>query len=144
MLWISHQFETISQAEKYPLADGVASELINYINQELFSKISLATIGQRFFLSKSQINRISARRRLVRVGVHSHQASVRRAERFSPGSRLRCRSKLRLSGLFRVLSCICRPLSGLAIEDHTAKRPYRRHKRRRRVLTGQLRIKQAI
>lgn len=58
MLWISHQFETISQAEKYPLADGVASELINYINQELFSKISLATIGQRFFLSKSQINRI--------------------------------------------------------------------------------------
>lgn len=88
MLWISHQFETISQAEKYPLADGVASELINYINQELFSKISLATIGQRFFLSKSQINRIFRKATGSSVWeYHSHQASVRRAGTgFSPGS----------------------------------------------------------
>ncbi|MFR7743955.1 MAG: hypothetical protein ACLU3I_12215 [Acutalibacteraceae bacterium] len=145
MLWISHQFETISQAEKYPLADGVASELINYINQELFSKISLATIGQRFFLSKSQINRIF--RKATGSSVWEYILIKRlfaARDGFSPGVRLHCRSKLRLSGLFRVLSCICRPLSGLAIEDHTAKRPYRRHKRRRRVLTGQLRIKQAI
>lgn len=58
MIGISRQFEGISHEEKYPDIDDLSGQLINYINQELFSKISVSTISQHFFLSESQVNRI--------------------------------------------------------------------------------------
>ena len=58
LLDIAQQFEDISQAERYPSNDNITGELIEYINNELFNKISVLSVSQHFFLSESQINRI--------------------------------------------------------------------------------------
>lgn len=55
---IRDEFEVISQDTQCLQADGVAQQMIRYINARLFENITLSTISQDFFLCESQINRI--------------------------------------------------------------------------------------
>lgn len=40
---------------------GPASEIVSYLNRHLFDELSLESISKRFFLSKSQLNRVFSR-----------------------------------------------------------------------------------
>lgn len=45
-------------AQDYKEKQGSANDIIGYVNNHLFEQINLETISERFFLSKSQVNRI--------------------------------------------------------------------------------------
>lgn len=55
--YISDEFNSID-ANSYSNASGIAYQLIEGINANLFENISLSTISKKFYLSESQINRI--------------------------------------------------------------------------------------
>ena len=88
MLWISHQFETISQAEKYPLADGVASGADPTISIRSCSQRSpLRPSDSGFSSANLKSTGFSARRRARPCGsTFSSSVCSPRGNGFSPGS----------------------------------------------------------
>lgn len=55
---VCDEFDSLRDDARYAGVDGVARQMIRYINERLFENISLATISQAFFLCESQVSRI--------------------------------------------------------------------------------------
>jgi len=54
---ISEAFESRPEARQTK-DDGMAAQIVEYINANLFNEISLASISRRFYMSQSQLNRV--------------------------------------------------------------------------------------
>ena len=55
---ICDEFDIASKDAQYNHVDGIAQQMVRYINTRLFENITLDTISKEFFLCESQINRI--------------------------------------------------------------------------------------
>lgn len=55
---ICDEFDTIRDDAQYAHVEGIAQQMISYINARIFENITLSTISQKFFLCESQISRI--------------------------------------------------------------------------------------
>lgn len=55
---ISEVFEKRASSERPERDEGMAAQLVEYINANLFQEISLKSISRRFYMSQSQLNRV--------------------------------------------------------------------------------------
>lgn len=55
---ISEVFERSSESGRSGQDEGIAAQLVEYINANLFDEISLDSISRHFYMSQSQLNRI--------------------------------------------------------------------------------------